>query len=81
VASSSSSSQQHSFLLFGTFVLAVATLYWAQEVFIPLALALLLAFILSPLVAGLQRRGFRRVPAVLLVVLFVFTLLGGITWA
>ena len=33
------------------------TLYWAQVVFIPLALAIFLAFVLNPLVRALQRRG------------------------
>jgi len=36
-------------------VLAVAVLYWAQAVLVPIALALLLTFLLTPLVSGLQR--------------------------
>ncbi len=51
-------------------VLAVAgVLYFAQAVFVPLALALLLSFLLAPLIRGLERRGLQRVPAVALGVL------------
>jgi predicted PurR-regulated permease PerM len=57
------------FLMLGGLVLVAATLYWAQKVVIPLTLAVLLTFILGPLVALLQRRGLPRVPSVLLVVL------------
>src|SRR5687768_15531223 len=35
---------------------SVATLYFAQEVLIPLAVAVLLSFLLEPLVKGLERR-------------------------
>jgi predicted PurR-regulated permease PerM len=44
-----------------------AALIWAQAVIIPLVMAILLTFILTPLVAVLQRRGLRRIGAVLLV--------------
>lgn len=42
-------------LTFGGCVLVVAVLYWAQAVIVPVALALLLTFMLSPLVVFLQR--------------------------
>ena len=61
-------------------VLVVASLYWAQTFLIPLALSLLFTFLLTPLVAGLEKFGLRRVPSVMIVVLFVFSLLGGIAW-
>jgi predicted PurR-regulated permease PerM len=57
-------------------VLVVAALYFARVVFIPLALAVLVAFILSPMVHYLTRRGLWRVPSVLAVVFFSFILLG-----
>ena len=44
-----------------------ALLYLGQAVFVPLALAVLLAFVLDPLVAWLRRRGLPRAAAVLLV--------------
>ncbi len=34
----------------------IACLYWAQAVFIPVALAVFLPFVLSPAVTALQRR-------------------------
>jgi predicted PurR-regulated permease PerM len=49
-------------------------------VLIPVALAVLLAFILTPFVSALQRRGLGRVPSVLVVVILVFLLLGGVGW-
>ena len=51
------------------FVLIVATLYFGKEVLVPLTLALLLAFVLAPLVALLRRLRLGRIPAVLLAVL------------
>jgi predicted PurR-regulated permease PerM len=47
----------------------VGCLYWAQTVFIPVALAVFLTFLLAPLVSLVQQRGLRRTPAVILVVL------------
>ena len=61
-------------------VLIVAILYFAKPVIIPLALAMLLAFILTPIVVAVQRCGLGRVPAVLAVVAFTFVVLGGIGW-
>jgi predicted PurR-regulated permease PerM len=52
----------------GAIVLSVAVLYWARQVIIPLALAALIALLLSPLVNWLQRHRVPRLPAVLLVV-------------
>jgi predicted PurR-regulated permease PerM len=60
-------------------VLVVAVLYWAQVVLIPVAFALLLSFVLLPLVVRLQR-WFGRVAAVLLAVALVFLALGLAGW-
>jgi predicted PurR-regulated permease PerM len=60
--------------------LVVAGLYWLQAVLIPLALAVLLTFLLSPIVGTLQQRGLGRVPSVLLAVLLALSILGGIGW-
>jgi len=65
-------------IMLGGIVLATATLYWAQKVLIPLALAVLLAFVLNPVVTVVQRRGLGRVPSVILVACLSFLLLGGI---
>ena len=50
-------------------VVVIATLYWAQSVFIPVALAGFLTFLLSPFVTWFRQRGLPRTPAVILVVL------------
>jgi predicted PurR-regulated permease PerM len=52
------------------FLMLVATLYFGKEVLLPVTLALLLAFILAPLVSLLTRWHFGRVPSVLLGVIF-----------
>jgi predicted PurR-regulated permease PerM len=59
-----------------TVIVAVAALYFARVVFIPIALAVLLAFLLAPLVVRLRRWHFGRMPSVLIVVLFSFVLIG-----
>ena len=60
-----------SWLTFFGCVLVVAVLYWAQAVLVPVALALLITFVLTTPVTWLQRR-IGRVPAVLSVVVLVF---------
>ncbi len=62
-------------------VVVVVALYFAREVLIPITLAILLAFILAPVVALLRRTGLGRAPAVLLAVVVALCLvlgLGGI---
>ena len=51
--------------------LIVAMLYFARSIFIPVALAIFLAFVLAPIVSRLQRRGLGRVTAVVLTVSLV----------
>jgi predicted PurR-regulated permease PerM len=60
-------------------VLVVVVLYWAQAVLVPIALAMLLTFVLTPLVSWLER-WIGRVPAVLTTVTLVFTVLGLAGW-
>ena len=60
-------------------VLVVVVLYWAQAVLVPIALAILLTFVLTPPVTWLER-WIGRVPAVLAVVTLVFTVLGLAGW-
>jgi predicted PurR-regulated permease PerM len=60
-------------------VLVVVVLYWAQAILVPFALAILLTFVLTPPVTGLER-WIGRVPAVLLVVTLVFSGLGLAGW-
>ena len=57
-------------------VVVVALLFWARSIFIPVTLAIFLAFVLSPVVNRIQRRGVGRTAAVVLTVGLV--LLGSI---
>jgi predicted PurR-regulated permease PerM len=76
----SGSSWQRSFAVLGTIVLVVLSLYWAQKILIPLALAVLLSFIFHPVVFGLQRLGLRRLPAVIVVLCLALSVLCGLGW-
>jgi predicted PurR-regulated permease PerM len=67
-------------LTFAGFVLVVAVLYWAQPVLVPIAVAMLLTFVLTPPVTWLQR-WIGRLPAVLVVVGLLGVLLGAATYA
>src|SRR3954452_20072283 len=57
----------------------VATLYFARELLIPVALSALLTFLLSPLVTRIER-WLGRIVAVLLVVALIFSSIGGAGW-
>ncbi|NND99583.1 MAG: AI-2E family transporter [Pirellulaceae bacterium] len=59
-------------------VATVAALFFAKDVLIPLALGLLLSFLLSPVVNRLQRFGIPNVLAVVMTALIAFLLLGGL---
>jgi predicted PurR-regulated permease PerM len=74
-----SNSLRH-WVMFGGAVLVIFVLYWAQAVFVPIALAALISFVLSPPTSWLERR-IGRVPAVLVVVSLVFVVLGLASWA
>src|ERR1044071_1516186 len=56
----------------------VATLYFGREIFVPIALAILLSFVLAPLVGILQRfrvpRGLAVVGVVILAFAFIFAM-------
>jgi predicted PurR-regulated permease PerM len=56
----------------------VAALYFGREVFIPLVLAVLLSFVLAPIVNLLRRMRLGRVPSVIVAVLLALTIIGGI---
>ncbi|RUX59017.1 AI-2E family transporter, partial [Mesorhizobium sp. M7A.F.Ca.CA.002.09.1.1] len=57
-------------------VTTVAALYFGREVFLPIAIALLLTFALAPLVAALKKVGIPRIAAVIASVLGAFAALG-----
>jgi len=69
-----------SLIALGNVVLIIASLYWAQAILIPVALAILLTFLLSPVAGALERIAFGRLPSVILIVVLTFSLLGGIGW-
>ncbi len=56
-------------------ILIVAALYFARDVFIPLALGLLLSFLLSPIVNRLRRMGVPNISAVVTTAALAFVLL------
>ena len=66
--------------IFAALVLAVACLYWARIVFVPVTLAALLAFLLSPVVALARRLGVPRVPAVIVVVALALVVALSVGW-
>jgi predicted PurR-regulated permease PerM len=68
--------------LFGivTAIFVIATLYLARVVFIPLALALLLTILLTPVVVFLERIKLPRIVAIILVVAFLFSVIGLLGW-
>ena len=55
----------------------ILALYFGQDILIPLALSVLLAFLLEPLVSRLKKWGLPQLPSIALVVLFTLSLLGG----
>lgn len=63
-----------------SFLLVAGLLYWAQAILIPIALAILLTFLLSPLVIRLQRLGVPKPLAVPLVVLASLAVVFAIGW-
>jgi predicted PurR-regulated permease PerM len=63
-------------MLFGT----IAALYFARGILIPLAFAVILTFILTPVVALLQRSRIGRVPSVAVTVLVAMAAAGFVGW-
>ena len=61
-------------------VVLIAGLHFGRAILIPLALAVVVSFLLGPLVLRLQRWGVPRAMAVLLTVLLVFAATGGVGW-
>ncbi len=58
----------------------IAALYFAKEVLLPFALAVLLVFVLVPVVRFLERLRIGRIPAVFLVAVLVFGVIGSAGW-
>jgi len=77
---SADSATRHSVIVFGNIVLVVACLYWAQSVLIPVALSILLTFLLSPVASSLERAGLGRLPSIIVIVVLAFSLFATIGW-
>lgn len=75
-----SSGKLPSLIAVATFVLIISSLYWAQAVLIPIALAIMLTFLLSPVASASERIGLGRLPSVILIVVLTFSLLAAIGW-
>jgi len=58
----------------------IAALYFAREIFVPFAFALILTFILTPVVAFLHKLRLGRVVSVLITLLVSFAVTSGIGW-
>jgi predicted PurR-regulated permease PerM len=63
-----------------TLVLVVVALYFGKPVLMPVALATLFTFLLSPVVSALCRTGLRQSFSVLVVVVLGFSILGAMLW-
>jgi len=66
--------------MLASIAVVVAALYLAKGVLVPMTLAVLLSFLLSPVCNWLERHWLGRVPAVVVTALVGFTVLGGATW-
>ncbi len=66
--------------MLGASAVVVAVLYLGKGVLVPLTLAVLLSFLLSPVCDWLERRRLGRIPAVLLTAILGFALLGIAAW-
>jgi len=75
-----SSNKTSKFLALASVSVIVAALYLAREVLIPVALALMVAFLLAPLVTRLERWGLGRVISSILVVSLACLVVGTIAY-
>lgn len=78
MANPNPNSPTRSIIVLGGLILITGFLYWARAVLVPFALATLFAFILTPAVNAVQRRGPGRIASAVIVVLLALGLVGGI---
>ena len=62
------------------FPIAIAALYFAREILIPLVIAMLLAFLLTPAVRRLESWRLPRVPSVLMVAVLTLAAVAAVGW-
>jgi predicted PurR-regulated permease PerM len=77
---SSAAATRRAFYFLATLLLTTALLYWGATVLVPLALAILLAFVLNVPQHWLEQKGLPRYISVPLVASAAFALLGGLGW-
>jgi len=63
-----------------TVVAVVAVLHFGQELFLPLALAVLISFLLAPVIRWLEKRRAGRVSSVIIAALLAFAAIGGVAY-
>src|SRR5208283_5117749 len=63
-----------------TMAVVIVGLYFGRQVLIPLALAVVFAFLLTPAVGWLEKCRIGRVPSVLVVLVLTFLLLSSLGW-
>ena len=76
----SKSAGAHLFFSLGSVLMILGLLYFGKPVLVPVALSVLLAFILSPLVEVLNKGGLGRLPSVLLASGLTFAIIGASSW-
>jgi predicted PurR-regulated permease PerM len=69
---------QRFFVIWGSVVLLVVTLYFGRVILVPFILAVLLTFVLTPLVNRVQHAGLGRVTSVLVVVTIALLVVAGL---
>ena len=77
-ATNAAGNVQRPFIILASIALITAGLYFAQKILMPLAMAILFTFILTPLVNALQRRGLGRVLSAVVVMTLALLLLTGV---
>ena len=60
-----------------TIGITIAVLYFGRDILVPLAMAVLLSFMLAPVVAWLERLHVPRIPAVIAAVAMAFIVISG----
>src|SRR5215469_2348845 len=69
---------QDAFYAAGLAAIIVGAVYFGEPILMPVAVAVLLAFALAPLVARLRYLGLGRVPSVMVTVLLAFVVIGAL---
>jgi predicted PurR-regulated permease PerM len=64
--------------MLASIAIVVGGLYFARDVLIPIALAVMLSFLLTPLLLRLQRWGLPRIPALIIVITLLIGAIGGL---